>query len=167
MKLLSLPFISRVRRNHGLEHATINVLIQRDPYLSLVGRSDWKGFSIYGQVGTEDVESAAREALARLQAGEGDLALHPRCGTTLATTGILSGMAAFFALGVGRSRSRFRWAYLPETLLAATVAAIVAQPLGLLLQEYITTSNDVGRLRILRIFKQRGDPVPIHRVETR
>ena len=167
MRLLDLPFVSRVRRNHGLEHATINVLIERDPYLSLVGRSDWKGFSIYGEIGTEEVDSAVREAFDRLKAGESELAVHPRCGTMLATTGVLSGMAAFFALGVGRSRSRFRWAYLPETLLATTAAAIVAQPLGYLLQQYVTTSNDTGQMRILRVYKQRGNPVPVHRVETR
>lgn len=167
MKLLDLPFISRIRRNHGLEHATIHILIQRNSFLSLVGRSDWSGYSIYGQVSIKDVESAAHEALARLQAGENELAIHPRCGTMLATTGVLSGMAAFFALGVGRSRTRFRWARLPETLMAATAAAIIAQPLGLLLQQYVTTSDDAGSLEIARVYKQRGGPLPIHRVETR
>ncbi len=167
MSLPNLPFISRIRRNHGLEHATIHVLIQRNPYLSLVGRSDWGGFSIYGQVTTQEVESAAHEALARLRAGEQALAVHPRCGTMLATTGILSGVAAFFALGVRPSRSRFRWAHLPETLTAATVAAIIAQPLGLLLQQHVTTSSDVEHLQIVRVYKQRGGPVPVHRVETR
>jgi hypothetical protein len=167
MKLPSLSFFSRVRRNHGLEHATIHVLIQRNPLLSLVGRSDWRGYSIYGQISMRDVESAAHEALARLQAGESELTIHPRCGTVLATSGVLSGMAAFLALGARRSRSRFRWAYLPEALLAATAAAIIAQPLGLLLQQFVTTSADVGHLRIVRVYKQRGGPVPIHRVETR
>ncbi len=164
---MKLPIISRIRRNHGLEHATIHVLVQRQPFQSLVGRSDWGGFSIYGQVETQQLEAAAREALARMQAGESQLAVHPRCGTLLATTGMLSGMAAFLALGVGGSRARFRWAYLPEALLAATAAAIVAQPLGLLLQQYVTTSSDVGRLQIVRVYKQRGGSVPIHRVETR
>jgi hypothetical protein len=167
MCLLNLPLVARIRRNHGLEHATIHVLIQHNPYLSLVGRSDWGGVSIYGEVETQTVESAAHEALARLQAGEEQLAVHPRCGTVLATTGVLSGLAAFFALGVGRSRARFRWAYLPEALLAATAAAIVAQPLGLLLQQYVTTSSDMAHLRIVRVYKQRGSPVPLHRIETR
>ena len=164
---MNLSFISRVRRNHGLEHATIHVLTRRNPDLSLVGRSDWEGYSILGEVGTEEVESAAHEALARLQAGESELAIHPRCGTMLATTGVLSGMAAFFALGVGRSRSRFRWAYLPEMLIAAVAAAIVAQPLGFLLQQHVTTSGDVSHLRIARVYKKRGGPVPVHRVEIR
>jgi len=167
MSLFKLPVISRIRRNHGLEHATINVLIQRNPHLSLVGRSDWKGFLIVGEVETEDVESAAREAFSRLQAGESQLALHPRCGTMLATTGVLSGMAAFFTIGIGRSRSRFRWANLPEALIAATFAALVAQPLGFLLQQYVTTSDDVSQVPIARIYKKRGGPVPVHRIETR
>lgn len=167
MSLLKLPSISRVRRNHGLEHATINVLIQRNPNLSLVGRSDWGGFHIVGEVETGDLDSAAREAYSRLQAGESELALHPRCGTMLATTGVLSGMAAFLVMGVGRSRSRFRWEHLPEALIAATVAALLAQPLGILLQEHVTTTDDVSPLRIARIYKKRGGPVPVHRVETR
>jgi len=165
MQLPNLNFISRIRRHHGLEHATIHVLIRRNPYLSLVGRSDWGGYSIYGPVETQEVEAAAHEALARLQAGEQELAIHPRCGTVLATTGIMSGIAAFFTLGIGRSRSRFRWAHLPETLMAATAAAILAQPLGLLLQQYVTTSGDVAHLRIVRVYKQRGGPVPIHRID--
>jgi hypothetical protein len=168
VSLLKLPSISRVRRNHGLEHATINVLIQRNPYVSLVGRSDFGGFHIVGEVETEDLDLAAREAYSRLQAGESELALHPRCGTTLATTGVLSGMAAFLVMGVvGRSRSRFRWEHLPEALIAATVAALLAQPLGILLQEHVTTTDDVSPLRIARVYKKRGGPVPVHRVETR
>lgn len=167
MNPLIPPFVARVRRNHGLEHATINVLIQRNPNLSLVGRSDWRGYVIMGEVETEEIDSAAREALARLQAGESELALHPRCGTMLATTGLLSGMAAFFVLGVGHSRSRFRWAYLPEALLAATVAALIAQPLGFLLQQHVTTSGDADQLRIARVYKKRGGPISVHRVETR
>ena len=167
MKLGNLPFISRIRRNHGLEHATMHVLLQHDPHLSLVGRSDWGGFTVYGDVDTQDLERAVHEALGRLKAWERDLAVHPRCGTMLTTTGLLSGIAAFFTLGIGRSRSRFRWANLPETLLAAMVAAVVAQPLGLLLQQYVTTSGDVSHLHIRRVYQQRGGPVPTHRVETR
>jgi hypothetical protein len=166
-RLLNLPPIATTRRNHALEHATIHILARRNPNLSLVGRSDWQGYSIYGQVETRLVEQAAHEALGRLQAGEHQLAVHPRCGTVLATTSVLSGMAAFLALGLGRSRSRFRWASLPEVLLATTVAVLIAQPLGLLVQQRITTASDVGDLRIIRVFQQRGGSMPIHRVDTR
>jgi len=33
MSILDLPVISRIRRNHGLEHATITLLSQRFPYI--------------------------------------------------------------------------------------------------------------------------------------
>jgi hypothetical protein len=167
MSVLEIPVVSRIRRNHGLEHATMHVLLQRDPRLSLIGRSDWGGFSIYGEVNTAQLESAAREALARLRAGESDLAVHPRCGTMLTTTGLLSGMAAFVAVGLGRARSRDRWSYLPETLLAATLGAIAAQPLGFLVQQYVTTSGDVRDMEITRVTRQGSGRVPVHRVETR
>jgi len=167
MNFRDLPVWGRVRRNHALEHATMHLLTRRNPFLSLVGRSDWRGYSIYGQAATQEVAAAAHEALARLKAGETDLAIHPRCGTMLATTGVLSGLAAFVTLGaVGRPRSRFRWGSLPEVLLAASLAAVVAQPVGLVLQQYLTTSADVGNLQIGRIYKQRAGLVPIHRVDT-
>ena len=56
---------------------------------------------------------------------------------------------------------------LPEELLATTVAVLIAQPLGLLVEQHITTASDVGDLRIARVFQQRGGSMPIHRVETR
>jgi hypothetical protein len=165
--LLNLPFVATTRRNHALEHATIHILARQNPHLSLIGRSDWQGYSIYGQVETRLVEQAAHEALGRLQAGEHQLAVHPRCGTVLATTSVLSGMAAFLTLGFGRSRARFRWSSLPEVLLATTVAVLIAQPLGLLVEQHITTASDVSDLRIARVFQQRGGSLPIHRVDTR
>ena len=63
-------------------------------------------FIFTAQVGTELVANAATEALVRLQQGESHLAVHPRCGTNLAVTGILAGTAAF-GVTLGRRRSRF------------------------------------------------------------
>jgi hypothetical protein len=165
MRILDLPLVSRTRRIHALEHATINILTQRYPYLSLVGRSDWQGFSIYGNVATRQLEQATHEALARLKAGERHLALHPRCGTVLATTGLLSGLAAFVTLSLTGSRSRSRWASLPNALLAATLAVALGQPLGLLLQERFTTDSRPGDLRIVRVRHYLGGYLPLHRVE--
>ena len=50
---------------------------------------------LLGDVPTEQVESAVREALQRLKAGERGLAVHPNCGTNLATTGLLATSLAF------------------------------------------------------------------------
>lgn len=162
MNLLELPFIAAIRQNHALEHATIHVLTQRNPYLHLVGRTTPKGFLIYGDVKTELVAEAASEALARLQAGETGLAVHPRCGTNIATAGVLAGLSAFAVASV---RSKSRLARLPQILLATTAAIIVAQPLGLLLQEYLTTSPQVEGVRIEKITRQQFGKIVMHRVE--
>ncbi len=156
-RILDWGPLGRTRRIHGLEHATIHLLSAHDPYVRLIGRSTPKGFYLYGQVSTEDVAQSASEALSRLQAGEAALAVHPRCGTNLAVVGILAGMSSLVA-SAGRSRSAM--SKLPRVLLAATCAAVVAQPLGARVQEYVTTSPDLGEMSITQISrKERGNHV--------
>jgi hypothetical protein len=166
MRLFDL--ITRIRRNHGLEHATVHVLGRGNANLALVGRSDWNGFTLYGPVETSAVKRAAHEALHRLRQGEADLAVHPRCGTVLATTGFLTGLAVFLTISLDRSssRSRFRWETIPMAVLAATFAAIFAQPLGLMLQERYTVSGQPGNLEIKNVSLRSAGNLIIHRVET-
>jgi hypothetical protein len=153
MPFINWPIITKIRRNHGLEHATIHILSRnRQGNLSMVGHSDWGGFTLYGPATPAEIEAAAAEALARLRGGEASLAVHPRCGTVLATTGMLTGLAAFLAVGLDSgSHSRFRWGSLPAAILSATVAAVVAQPLGLHLQRQYTTSDQPGSLEIVGV----------------
>ncbi len=97
------PF-SRLQRNHGLEHATLHMLAERHPHLSLAGHSDMGGFWILGNVETEDLRAAVNEALTRMQQGEHELSIHPNCGTNFVATGALAGLAAWTGmLGAGRS----------------------------------------------------------------
>jgi hypothetical protein len=167
MGLFDLPMITKIRRNHALEHATVHVLSRRNGNLSLVGRSDWNGFTLYGSIDTAEVKHATHEALQRLRQGEANLAVHPRCGTVVATTGILTALAAFLAMGLDSgSKQRFRWASLPVAVLAATAAAIFAQPLGLFLQEHYTTTGNPGNLEIKSIGLQANPNLIVHRVET-
>lgn len=149
-----------LRQNHAIEHATVTLLSQRIPGVSLMGRSDAQGFSLFGDVDTAVIEEVAGEALARLQSGESGLAVHPNCGTNLVTSGMLSGLAVMFAAS-GRNRS---WAdRVPSSLLAATLALIVAVPAGRWVQENVTTSPHVDGLRITGVVKQ-GGPGTRHRV---
>lgn len=133
-----MNYLEKVRRNHGIEHATVHVLSEGAPNLSLVGRADGGGFAIIGDVDPEILAEAAQEALRRMKAGQGELAVHPRCGTQLVTLGALTACAAFFALG-----RRPRLSKLPDAMIATTLAAFLAQPLGLTIQKYVTTSPDV------------------------
>ena len=42
-----------------------------------------------GDLSPENIRRAVADAMLRLQAGESNLAIHPNCGTNLATTSIL------------------------------------------------------------------------------
>jgi hypothetical protein len=158
--------ISRVRRNHGLEHATLHVLAERHPGRPLAGHSDLGGFWIIGDLSVEELAAAIQEARARLESGESKLAIHPNCGTNFAASGILAGLAAAVAMfGVGK-RVRDNLDRLPLAMLLATLALIISQPLGLQLQEHITTSGVLGMLRVVEIIPRWQGKVKAHRVVT-
>jgi hypothetical protein len=168
--LLDLYPVSRVRRNHALEHATIQVLSEQHPDLGLVGRSSLWGFYIYGDVPAEAVLAAAQEGLRRLQAGQRHMAIHPNCGSNLVVAGVLAGLGAFLALGgVSPRRERGcmeRILRLPLACSAATMGIILARPLGPLLQAYVTTQPDVGNLRIVDVTRERKAGILVHHVRT-
>jgi hypothetical protein len=168
--MLNIPLVSRVRRNHALEHATMNVLGERYRNLRLVARSSPSGFYVYGDVDTDGVIAAAQEGLRRLKAGQRQMAVHPTCGTNLAVAGILAGMGAFLALG-GLSRNRPKGflrnlARLPLACAAAMLGVLAAQPLGPLLQAHVTTQADVGELRIVDVAQERRAGILVHHVHT-
>lgn len=160
MNILETAPISIVRRNHGIEHATVHVLTARDPSTRLVGRADTTGFNIYGNISTDALNSAAHEALERLQRGERALAVHPRCGTNLVIAGLLTALAAVLALGRKPSLRK-----IPDAILATTVAVFVAQPLGLSLQEHVTTSGDVIGARIAGIRQEQIGRIKVQHVD--
>jgi hypothetical protein len=156
-----LDLFDEIRQNHALEHATMHVLSRANPYARLVGRSTFSGFLIYGSVSTQAVADAASEALVRLQQGEAHLAVHPRCGTNLAITSVMAGTAAFGAT-LGSPRTKLD--RLPLALTAATLAAIVAQPLAHLIQERVTTTPDVDGLYIASVERQERGKVVAHKI---
>lgn len=165
--LSEIPFVARIRRNHGLEHATLHLLSQRITQQSLAGHSDANGFWLIGDVPTEVVHSVVNEASQRLRAGEHDLAVHPNCGTNFVTAGVLAGVAAFLALFGAEKRMRDRLERLPLAASLATLALIVAQPLGLSIQKHITTSGDIGNLSVSEIIPTRRGGIAAHRILTR
>lgn len=156
-----LELVSVIRQNHSLEHATMHILSRYNPYLQAAGRTTHAGFYIYGQVDTESVANAAAEALVRLQQGESHLAVHPRCGTNLAVTGIMAGTAAF---GVTLGRRRTWFDQLPVALTAAMLAAVAAQPLAHIIQERVTTTPELQGVIILDVQRHERGNLVIHKV---
>lgn len=165
--VLELPMISRIRRNHGLEHATLHTLATHLPHTMLAGHSDMRGFWIIGDVPPEVLHTAVQEAIARLRSGESGLAIHPNCGTNYATAGALAGLAGAAAMMGSGKRMRDKLNRLPFAAMLATVALIVAQPLGLLLQARVTTSGDPGSLEVTAITHRKQGRMTVHRIQTR
>ena len=165
--LLDYPFVRRVRRNHGLEHATIHLLSRRIPNLRLVGRSDPGGFWLYGNVPTEDVRDCATRALERMRNGEHQLAVHPNCGTNLVVAALL-GTGATLAALIGSERRRFgKLQRIPLIAMGLMMALILGQPLGMRLQEHVTTLGDPLDLEIVDVRSVKRGGIVAHRIETR
>jgi hypothetical protein len=142
-----------MRQVHALEHATVWLLSNpanstitntklSTSYLSadnetIGGLSTEKGFYIYGDINPFQLRKAVTCALTRLQQGEWNLALHPRCGTNSSVAMMLTaGMAitAHFTLprepihqllGIG---------------LASLTANYLAPDIGMYVQKYLTTA---------------------------
>jgi hypothetical protein len=158
--------LTRIRRNHALEHATIHLLSAAYPRRSIIGRSDWRGFYLYGDFPTPAVVEAAAHALARLQSGERGLAIHPNCGTNLLTAATLACLGSLVAFGHPGDRWRDRLERLPLALLAAAAGLIVSRPLGTQIQMHLTTQADPGTLRLLAVKRLPALYPTAHRVLT-
>ena len=141
---MNLDFLKRIRRNHGLEHATITIAHSKmDKRGILGGNSTQWGFFVYGDVPTDVLSQAADEALERLRAGEKELAVSPYCGTNLVVAAALTGLACAWALGSER-----RWSNFPRVVSASLMALVASRPIGTQVQRYLTTTGAVGGLRI-------------------
>lgn len=151
MSLLNLArnWLEDVRRNHGLEHATVAVMFGRQGPQRLAGRASGNGFFILGKVDADVLESCAEEALARIQRGESNLVVSPMCGTNLVVTGGICALATMVSLTLSREKKPQE--RLGDAISASTMGAIAAQPLGRLVQEHITTMADHADTRLVKV----------------
>ena len=165
--ILNFPPLSRIRRNHGLEHATLHVLSGRHSHTSMAGHSDFGGFWILGDVPTEDIRAAVLEALQRMQNGEHNLAVHPNCGTNFVTSGTVAGVAAAAAMFGAGQRFRDKVERIPLAASLSTIALILSQPLGLIIQERFTTSGHPENLQVVEIIPSTRGRIKVHRIVTK
>ena len=160
--LLELPLILETRRNHALEHATLHVLA-RAHSIPMAGHSNPTGFFILADLSTEALTSAITEAWTRLNAGEYNLAVHPGCGTNLATNIVLASTFAWIPLR-GRKSTLGRLALVPFALLFAALGFALARQLGPSLQQHVTTEARLGNMQVVEVrFVRKG----VHRVITK
>jgi len=142
LQLFKIATNPRLRRNHALEHATINVIEQRYGPTGLSGLAQEDGFIIEGHVDPVVLDEAAREGLFRLQQGERQLAIHERCGTSMLAANFLS--AVIFILLFWASD----WFNFFSVLLALLVGQVLGPLLGRFMQKWVTTSPEVNGFRI-------------------
>lgn len=159
----AISLLRRVRRHHALEHATIRILNRRLPHLRLAGWSAPGGFYVYGAITLEQLQAAIAEAFARLNRGERHLAVHPRCGTNLVTAGMLVGLTSFASMLPGDQRARRT--RLPLVLLLSTLALLLAQPLGLAVQQHVTTEANLDSVTGISIDTVQIRQTPVYRVQ--
>lgn len=131
-----LKELLKLRQVHALEHGTIWLLSQGEDDESLGGLSTESGFYVYGQVNPERLKRAVNNALQRLQQGEWNLAIHPRCGTNLSVAMVL---AAGLALGTHLILPRDPISQLLGLGLAANLSLQLAPEIGSSVQKYLTT----------------------------
>lgn len=140
-----------IRQIHALEHATVWMLSNPSSfrnskfstsYLSadnetIGGLSTEKGFYLYGDINPNKLRKAVASALTRLQQGEWNLALHPRCGTNSSVAMMLaSGMAITAHFTLPREPIH----QLLGMGLATLAANYLAPDIGMYVQKYITTA---------------------------
>ncbi len=134
-----------LRRNHALEHATIVVMMEREPGRRFNGFSDDDGFFVQGVRSKEEVDSAAREAARRLKAGEKKLAVHRNCGTTIVAANLLAAVFFLVALGVGLYLG---WSVYLLILGGIALSLMLRVPLSLFLQRFVTTDADLTNVEV-------------------
>jgi hypothetical protein len=167
-EILNQDLPNRVRSNHALEHATLHVLQEHGATARLGGISDAGGFWIYGDVDTEVLLNAAREARERLAKGESALAVHPNCGTNLAVGALAAGGLAWMGMRGTNGKPARRLARLPVAVLMGMIGYQLAKPLGPKVQEQITTNADVTRLAVAEVVRHDiATGVTVHRVATK
>ena len=159
MNTILTDIVRRTRQHHAIEHATIHMLAEHFPRQSFSGISDPLGFTLYGNISEEHVRRAVGDALLRLQAGQSELAIHPNCGTNLATTGLLVTLIALLT----NSGKRSLFEKFTTTLMLVLPTLILARPLGAYLQGY-TTLADTGDRWVAEVRPVTMGNVKAHRV---
>jgi hypothetical protein len=152
---------SAVKQNHALEHATIVLLSRKFPEVRLSGISFAAGFFVFGDLPTEAILPTAQEALNLLRTTQPELAIHERCGTNLAVAGMLTGLSAMTIAKLRRPYSTAN-----NVILASTAALILARPLGLTVQRYVTTQTPNNTMRIEKVSPMTVFGSPAHFVST-
>ena len=159
---MGVPALDKTRRNHGLEHATVTLLLERGVSAPMGGYSVASGFVIWSTASPDVVADAAGEALRLMQTGQSELAVSPYCGTNLVVGALIGGLAALVASGGKRGF----WAGARGAIAALVASSVLSRPVGNFVQRHFTTLPDVESLEIAAIRQFIRRPVSVVWIRT-
>ena len=133
----------KLRKNHSMEHATINVLEKEFGYRNLAGYAEEDGFYIMGIQNTAFVEEAAVKGLKLMKQGKNELAIHKRCGTSMTVANFLSAIIFFILLIYSGYFS------IINMIIAIILDNLMGPTLGQIVQKKFTTSPEVNEMEII------------------
>ncbi|MGM0410466.1 MAG: DUF6391 domain-containing protein [Bacillota bacterium] len=131
-----------LRKNHALEHATINILEKEFNYNGLAGYAEENGFYIMGVESPLYVEEAAQKGLKLLKNGKKELAIHKRCGTSMTVANFLSAIIFLFLLFYSGNFS------IINMIIALVISNILGPFVGQFVQKNFTISPEVEEMEI-------------------
>ena len=162
VRTLMLGLLREIRSQHGREHATVAVLLERGISPPLAGNATPGGFLVYSRASTEDVREAAEEALRRLQSGQHGLAVSPYCGTNI----LVAALIALIVTSVLRGRSKSVMKGMSSMMLGIMVALTFRRRVGELVQEHLTTLPDSDGVSVRKVKCLRIGGMTVHWVGT-
>ncbi|MFW6381671.1 MAG: DUF6391 domain-containing protein, partial [Bacillota bacterium] len=139
-----------LRKNHGLEHATVNILEREHGFSGLAGYAVDEGFYIMGVDNAYLVEEAARKGASLLKRGNNELVIHKRCGTSMTVANLLSSV---IFLGLLIYTGYFS---ILNMILAIIIANLLGPLLGQLVQKKFTTTPEVEDMEIVSAHYETG-----------
>ena len=159
---LTIPLINAIRKNHGLEHATVSLLLERGTSTPIGGYSMPGGFIVWAKASPEIVTAAAQDALQLLEDGHSDLAVSAHCGTNAVVSVLLGGAAAYLA-----GRGRGLMPVVRGAIVGLLVARTLGPPIGKLVQRTATVSADPAGMSISSTRVLKESPLSIVWLSTR
>lgn len=145
-QIIKIAVNPALKRNHALEHATINIIEKYYGKQQLEGEAKEEGFYINGAINPALLQEAAEEGLRRLKSGEKDLVVHKRCGTSLAVANLLSAIIFLFLLF---QTGHFTIMYV---LVAILFSNLLGPVVGEYVQKFFTTSAEVEGMVIQGVY---------------
>lgn len=157
-----IGILREIRRQHGREHATVAVMLERGARPPLGGNATPGGFFIYSKETTESVVEAAEEGLRRLQTNQPELAVSPYCGTNI----LVGAVVALIVSSIVRGRSNSISKRISSLIIGIVISQFLRRPIGGLVQRHLTTLPDSDGVSIKGIKAQRIGGMTIHWVST-